>query len=152
MPGLLPLLAVAALLVTGCGGDDRQEAVAAAEKWLAAVGERDADGACALMSESAVDTIREKSQLPEKTTCLGAVRDYSDAFRPGDIDGILEIGLEANGPVKDGELGVFPKSGPRQLQVVLMRRTEGEWKVASMTLGPTEPGSRPSPTATPAES
>jgi hypothetical protein len=152
VPRLAAAVIAAAGLAMGCGGDERKEAVGAAESWLKAVAERDADAACELMRESAVDTIREKSALNEKTTCVGAVRAYADAFAPGDIDGILKIGFEANGPVKDDELGVFPRSGSRTLQVVLMRREDGEWKVASMTLGPTDPGvpdTRSTPTPTP---
>lgn len=131
--------AVAVLALAGCGGDGRKQAVDAAEAWLKAVGERDAEAACARMHESAVETIRVRSRLDPKTTCLGAVRAYGDAFEPGDIDRILEIGFEAEGPVKDGQVGVFPPSGPRELQVVLMRRSGDEWKVASTSLGPTRP-------------
>jgi hypothetical protein len=142
----LAILLTAALAAAGCGGDQREDAVKAAESWLRAVGDRDADRACALMAESAVDTIRKKSGLPPKTTCLGAVRDYADAFEAGDVDSILKTGLEAEGPVKDGQVGVFPVSGPREVQVIFMRRSGDDWKVASMTLGP----SKPEPTATPA--
>ena len=141
------LILTAALLLVGCGGDGREDAVKTAESWLRAVGDRDADRACALMAESAVDTIRKRSELDPKTTCLGVVRAYSDAFEPGDIDGTLKIGLETDGRVKNDEVGVFPRSGPRELQVILMRRTGDEWKVATMSLGPTEP----TPTPTPAQ-
>ncbi len=136
----------AALAVAGCGGGDgRKEAVEAAESWLQAVGDRDADAACELMGESATDAIRKKAGLNPKTTCLGVVRQYSDGFSRGDVDDILKIGLEAEGPVRDDEIGVFPRSGPRELQVILMRRKSGEWKVASTTLGPAEPKPTPTP-------
>ena len=141
------VLAAAALAVTGCGGDGREEAVKTAESWLRAVGDRDADRACELMSESAVDTIRQRSELDPKTTCLGVVRAYSDAFERGDIDGILKIGLEPDGRVKNDEIGVFPRTGPRELQVILMRREGETWKVATMSLGPTEPTPTPTPEA-----
>lgn len=140
---LLPLL-----LVAGCGGDQRQEAVDAATAWLRAVGERDADRACELMRPSATDTIRKRSGLDPRTTCLGAVRAYSDGFARGDVDSILKVGLEAEGPVKDGEVGVFPASGARAFQVILMRREGERWKVASTTLGPTTPDASPTPTPT----
>ena len=130
---------VAASTIAGCGGDGRGEAVQAAETWLRAVGERDADRACGLMHESAVDAIRRRSELNPETICLGAVRVYSDGFEPGDIDRILEIGLESEGPVKKDQIGVFPRSGPRELQVILMRRVDDEWKVASTSLGPAGP-------------
>lgn len=140
-----PFAAALILAVAGCGGDGRQDAVEAATTWLRAVGDRDADRACELMHASATDTIRKKSGLDPKTTCLGAVRAYSDAFEPGDVDSILKTGLETETPVKDGEVGVFPKSGPREVQVILMRREGDAWKVASMTLGPTKPEATPTP-------
>ena len=135
----LGVVLVAALVVAGCGGDGREEAVDTAESWLRAVGERDAEGACELMHDSAVDTIRAKSELHPDTNCLGAIRSYADAFEPRDVDSILKVGLEAEGTVKNDEIGVFPRSGPRELQVILMRREDGEWKVASMSLGPAKP-------------
>ena len=135
----LALVLVAALAVTGCGSDGRKEAVKSAESWLRAVSERDAERACELMHESAVDTIRKKSELDPDTACPGAIRVYADAFEPKDLDSILKVGLEAEGTVKKNELGVFPRSGPRELQVILMRRQYGEWKVASMSLGPGKP-------------
>jgi hypothetical protein len=138
-----PVLAVAVLGFTGCGGDGREEAVRTAETWLRAVGDRDAERACELMHESAVDVLRKRGELAPGTKCLGAVRVYGDAFDTAAIDAILKIGLEAEGRVKDDELGVFPRSGERELQVILMRRVEGEWKVASTSLGPTRP--EPSP-------
>jgi hypothetical protein len=141
----LAVLFIAPLVAAGCGGDQRVDAVKAAESWLRAVGDRDADRACELMSESAVDTIRKRSELDPATTCLGAVRDYSDAFERGDIDSILKAGLEAEGPVKDGQVGVFPVSGPREAQVILMRRSGDDWKVASMTVGPSKPEATPTP-------
>ncbi len=136
------LAIVAALALAGCGGDGREDAEKAAASWLRAVGDRDADRACELMHESAVDTIRQKSELNPGTTCLGAVRAYADAFEPGDIDGILKVGLEAEGRVKKNEVGVFPRSGPRELQVILMRRRGDEWKVGGMSLGPSRPDAR----------
>lgn len=139
------MLAAVALAAAGCGGDGRKDAVDAAESWLAAVGDRDADAACALMHESGVDAIRKKSGMDPKTTCLGVIRQYADAFERGDVDGILKIGLEAGGPVKDGEVGVFPVSGPREVQVILMRREGDDWKVASTSLGPTAPEPTPTP-------
>lgn len=135
-----PIVLALALLLGGCGGDGREDAVAAAETWLEAVGERDADAACALMLPSAVDALRKKSGLNPRTNCLGAVRAYSDAFPDGEVDRILETGLEAEGPVKDGEIGVFPISGERELQVVLMRRDGDAWKVGSTSLGFAETG------------
>lgn len=130
---------LAAVVFAGCGGGGRHDAVAAAEAWLKAVGERDADAACALMDESAVDAIRARSRLDPETPCLTVVRAYGDDFAPGDIDAILEIGLEAEGAVKDAEVGVFPASGPRAFQVVLMRRSGDRWKVAATSLGPSGP-------------
>lgn len=147
----LALILVAAAGLAGCGGDERQAAVGAAGDWLRAVGDRDAGRACELMHASATDTIRKKSGLDPKTTCLGAVRAYSDAFERGAIDSILKTGLEAGGPVKDGEVGVFPISGPREVQVILMRRDGDQWKVASMTLGPSKPEPTPTPTPAPAQ-
>ena len=141
------LVIAAALALAGCGGDGREDAIEAAESWLRAVGDRDADRACELMGESATDAIRKKSGLNPKTTCLGVVRQYSDGFKRGDVDDILKTGLEAEGPVKDGEVGVFPRSGARELQVILMRRKGGEWKVASTTLGPVQPKPTPTPAA-----
>ena len=147
----ISLVATAAVLALGCGGDGREEAVQVAERWLGAVGERDFDEACALMRESAVATIRTRSGLGEKATCLGTLRTYSGAFEPGDIKGILKVGFEAEGAVKKNRVGVFPRSGPRELQVILMQRVKGEWKVASTTVGPTKPAAEPSPAPTPAE-
>lgn len=133
------VILVTALALAGCGGDGREEAVETAETWLRAVGERDAEGACELMHESAVENIRNKSELNPGTTCLGAIRAYADAFEPRDIESILKVGLEAEGTVKEDEVGVFPRSGPRDLQVILMRRVKDEWKVSGMSLGPSRP-------------
>ena len=135
----LALVLVAALVTAGCGGDGREEAVQTAETWLRAVGDRDAERACELMHESAVDVLRKRGGLDPGTKCLGAVRVYADAFEKGDIDNILKIGLEPQGRVKKDELGVFPRSGEREFQVILMRRVEDEWKVAALSLGPTRP-------------
>ena len=134
------VLAVAVLAFTGCGGDGREEAVQTAETWLRAVGDRDADRACELMHESAVDVLRKRGGLDPDTKCPSAVRVYADAFETGDIDSILKIGLEPQGRVKKDELGVFPRSGEREFQVILMRRVDDEWKVAALSLGPTRPG------------
>ena len=87
---------------------------------------------------------REKARMNPKTVCLGAIRVYADSFERGAIDDVLKVGLEAEGRVKNDEVGVFPRTGPRELQVILMRRIDGEWKVASMSLAP----GRPEPTAT----
>ena len=135
----------AALAVAGCGGSERKDAVAAAERWLTAVGDADTDAACDLMHESAVMVLRRRSGLKPAANCAGVVRAYAGACRDEDIDGILEIGLEAEGTVKNDELGVFPVSGPRELQVILMRRAGDGWKVASTSLGPTEPEPTPTP-------
>ena len=135
-------LLAAALAVSGCGGPNREEAVSTAEAWLRAVGDRDVERACALMHESAVDALRARSGLEDAANCVGVVRVYANGVG-GDVDGILEIGLEAEGTVKGDELGVFPVSGPRELQVILMRHADGEWKVASTTIGPSEPEPTP---------
>lgn len=139
------VLIAAALVAAGCGGGGREEAVAAAERWLTAVGDADTDAACDLMHESAVRVLRRRSALEPGANCTGVVRAYAGAFRDDDIDGILEIGLEAEGTVKNDELGVFPISGPRELQVILMRRAADGWKVASTSLGPAEPEPTPTP-------
>lgn len=134
------LVLVAALAMAGCGGDGREEAVQTAESWLRAVGDRDAERACELMHESAVDVLRKRGGLDPKTKCLGAVRVYADGVEAGDVDRILKIGLEAQGRVTKAELGVVPRSGEREFQVILMRRVDEEWKVAALSLGPTRPG------------
>ena len=137
------LLLGAVLAVSGCGGPSRDEAVSTAETWLRAVGDRDAERACALMQDSAVEALRQRSGLNASASCTGVIRSYAGAFDDGEVDGILELGLEAEGTVKKDELGVFPVSGPRELQVILMRHSGGKWKVASTTIGPTEP--KPAP-------
>jgi hypothetical protein len=134
-PALALCVAAFALLLPACGGDERKEAVAAAQSWLTAVGKADAGAACALMQPSAVDALRKKLAMNADANCTGAVRAYARSFARGEVDSILRAGLEAEGPVKKGQVGVFPVSGPRELQIVLMRRVKDEWKVASTTLG-----------------
>ena len=134
---LLAVLPV--LMLAGCGASDSEKAVDAAEEWLRAVGERDVDAACDLMRDTAVTAIRTRLGLKDDATCAGVMRTYSDAFR--DAGQVLKGGLEAEGSHKKGQIGVFPISGPRELQVILMRRDGDEWKVASTTLGPAAPRS-----------
>ena len=135
MPRLAPLVVVLALLVPGCGGDGRGEAVDGATSWLEAVRDGDAERACELMAPSAVSGGRAKQRLDEDASCPDAVRAYAKAFGARDIDAVLKAGLEVEGPVKKDQVGVFPKSGDRELEVILMRRSGDEWKVASMSLG-----------------
>jgi hypothetical protein len=130
-------LLFALVVLAGCGGDGRRDAVDAAERWMQAVADRDTKAACALMRPSAVDAVRQKyAGLGEKANCAAVMRAYRDAFKGNDIDKLVDAGLEAEGTVKKGEVGVFPASGDRQLQVVLMRRRGDEWQVASTTIDP----------------
>lgn len=131
------LLIAATVAVAGCGGDGRKEAVAAAEQWMQAVADRDTRQACALMRPSAVEAIRQKfAGLGEKANCAAVIRAYRDAFEGDDLDALVKAGLEAEGTVKDDEIGVFPVSGAREVQVVLMRRRGDAWQVASTTVEP----------------
>jgi hypothetical protein len=129
---LLAFLALAGL--AGCGGGGR-DAVDTAERWLGAVAKRDAAAACKDMAPVGVDSVRQKfTDLSEKADCIAVVRAYRDALKDSDLKAIQKAGLEAEGVVKNDELGVFPKSARFELQVVLMRRVKGDWKVVSTTL------------------
>ena len=140
-------LAAFALLLPACGGSGREEAVEVAERWMTAVGDGESDVACDLMQPVAVDGLRKKLDMSPDAKCAAVVREYAGSFGAGEVDSILEGGLEAEGTVKKNQIGVFPVSGPRELQVVLMRKVSDEWKVASTTIG-LSAGSLP--TATPA--
>lgn len=126
-----------AIAAGGCGGDGRREAMDVADRWLRAVGERDAEGACELMRRSAVSAIRQKyTGLPEESDCRLVVRVYADAFDPGDVEAIRKEGLEVARGVRDDEIGVFPAAAEFEDEVILMRRADGKWRVASTSVDP----------------
>jgi hypothetical protein len=128
-------LSAFALLLPACGGDGREEAVESARLWMTAVSDGKTEEACELMQPVAVDGLRKKLELAPKAECPAVVREYAASFGSGELDSIIEAGLEAEGTVKKDQIGVFPVSGPRELQVVLMRRVNDDWKVASTTIG-----------------
>lgn len=130
---LLPLV-----LLTACGGDGgRADAISAAEDWLQAVADRDTGRACELTSPSGVAALRKKyAGLGDGAGCAAVVLAYRDGFKEADLKALAGVTLEGEGQVKDDELGVFPASGPRELQVILMRRGDDGWKVASTSLDP----------------
>jgi hypothetical protein len=119
--------------LTGCGGPSRDEAVQTAGTWLQAVADGEFDRACDLMHPSAVAVLGRRT---EETECPEVVEAFAGSFGEGDLKGILDGGLEGEGEVKDDELGVFPASGARELQVILMQHRDGAWKVGSTTLSP----------------
>ena len=128
---------VVALMSGACGGDGGGEAIDVADRWLRAIGERDAEGACRLMRPSAVSAIRQKfTGLPETADCPLVVRAYADEFSQRGVDAVRKDGLEVAGPIKDDEIGVFPAAPAFEFQVVLMRRAKGKWRVASTSIAP----------------
>jgi hypothetical protein len=145
-----PAIIVLSLLIAGCGGDGRRDALKIAEDWLHAVERRDTDTACALMHPSATDAIRKKyAPSGEKGNCPNVIRIYHDSFADGVLESILDTGLEAEGTVKNEEIGVFPKTGQREFEVILMRRRAGKWKVASTSISAV-PTQRETPEPSPA--
>ena len=130
------VLLVSPFLLLGCGGPSREDALSSAKTWLRAVGEGDSGRACELMHASAVKAVaRRFPELGRKPVCHQVIDAYRDAFDDGEL-GKIAGSLETEGAVKNDEIGIFPASGARELQVILMQHREGAWKVGSTTLSP----------------
>jgi hypothetical protein len=139
---LLAASLCAALVTAGCGDAGRADAVKTADAWLDAVAAKDDAAACRVMAKVGVDAVRQKfTELPETAPCPPVMRDYRERLDPAILAAIRKGGVEPEGTVKDNEIGVFPKVKKYELDVILMRRVKGDWKVVSTTIGPPAPSS-----------
>lgn len=127
----------AGVLVAGCGGPNKADAVNVATTWLKAVQQGDGTAACKLMEPSASRTLAARFALDAPPGDCGAVvTAYREQVGADELGEVLDAGLEFNGTLKDGHLGVFAKHGPHQLQVVLMHFDGRRWTVRSSSVGP----------------
>jgi hypothetical protein len=127
----------ASVLVAGCGGPNTADAVNVAATWLKAVQQRDGTAACKLMDASASRTLTARFALDAPPGDCGAVvTAYREQVGADALGEVVDAGLEANGTLKEGRLGVFPKDGPHELQVVLMHFDGRRWTVLSTSVGP----------------
>jgi hypothetical protein len=149
VPRLLAV-AVCTALLAGCGDAGRKGAVDTATAWIDAVAEKDTAATCKTMAKVGVDALRRKyTDLSRGAPCAVVVRDYRERIADADLAAIRKGGLEAEGKVKNNEIGVFPKIPRFDLAVILLRRIKGDWKVVSTTIGPGAPAAGPAGTATP---
>lgn len=143
----LPTL-LAALLLAGCGGDGRDEALEVAQRWFGALYAKDAAAACRDMAPTAVAAIRLRyTSVGPNAPCPVVVERYIDDLPNATMRAIRKEGLEVEGAVENDELGVFPVAKKHELDVILMRRdADGRWRVASTRIG-SDAAARPAPTA-----
>jgi hypothetical protein len=128
--------ALAVVTLAGCGGPAKQDAVNVATTWLKAVEQGDETAACKLMDEGTARLIAHKLALDAPPDDCGAVMAaYRDRVGSGVLGDVVDAGLEPEGRVKAGRLGVFPKDQAHRFDVVLMHFDGRRWTVASTSLG-----------------
>jgi hypothetical protein len=128
--------ALAVVALAGCGGPVKQDAVNVAKTWLKAVEQGDETAACKLMDERAARLLAGKFDLDAPPDDCGAVvAAYHDRVGPDVLKAVVDAGLEPNGELKHGRLGVFPKDDAHRYDVVLMHFDGHRWTIASSGLG-----------------
>jgi hypothetical protein len=131
-----PAIAAAALAIAGCGAPAPEEAVAVAERWVDAVAEDRGGDACRLMLPSAIRSLRDKYLDDRGGSCEAIVRAYGAKLPDAKLRALREQGLEFNGEVKKGRIGVFPTVARYELEILLMQRDGEAWKLASVGISP----------------
>jgi hypothetical protein len=135
-------IALSAAALGGCSSGS-EKALGVAEDWLDAVAEKDVEGACGAMTPVAAKSVAARYvDLPPSATCTRVMEKYADEFDPRKMRILRDAGLETEGMIEDGRLGVFPAARRHQFEILLMQQVDGDWKVTSVAVPPTGAGVR----------
>lgn len=126
-----------ALTATGCGKQSGEQATKVATAWFAAVADEQFGDACKLQIASATASINAKYLRDDPVTgCAEALRAYRTRLSEELIKAVRDGGFEAQTAATKTRVGVFPAAAKYELSVILMTRTNGEWRVASVGIDP----------------
>jgi hypothetical protein len=125
----LPALALAGLVLGGCGGPTAKDAVNVAGAWVKAVAHHEDGAACKLMSKRGVQRLA-RSYVPAADG--GSCSDVVDGFREAlgtDRLHDLDRGMQTSGPVHGDHVDVLPKARSMRYLELVMRVDSGQWKL-----------------------